>query len=469
MENEAQLGFTTLEEELTLSELNITGKIPGWLSGTLIRDGFSKWEVGKENCRHWFDGFAMLHKFEFNDGCVSYSNKFLESEAYKKAMTSGQFTFSEFAIEPTDSYLGRVFLRLAQRFTDNAAVNVAKIGSSYVAMTETPLRVEYNPQTLETIGRFVYDDDVYGHFATAHPHIDSNGDLIEYLTKFTTSSTYNLYRIKAGSKKRKLIASLPIEEPVYYHSFSITENYIIIAEFPLVLNPLKLIFSGKPLIDILTWKPEKGTRFLVIDKHNGNLVGTYISETCFGYHHINAFEKEGEIIVDLIIYKDSQIVDAGYLERFKSGIYTMPIPELRRYHLYLNTTHITYDLLSTDFVEFPRINYNKYNGKEYSFIYGMSSNNSSGFLNHLKKIDILKKNSKMWYEEGCYAGEPVFVEAPHATEEDDGVVLSVVLDTNNKNAFLLVLDAQSFNELARVEVPHHIPFGAHGQYYENLH
>jgi beta,beta-carotene 9',10'-dioxygenase len=63
----------------------------------------------------------------------------------------------------------------------------------------------------------------------------------------------------------------------------------------------------------------------------------------------------------------------------------------------------------------------------------------------------------------------VFVARPDSfQEEDDGVVLSVVLDSNKGNSFLLVLDAKSFEEIARAEVPHHIPFGFHGQYYEDI-
>ena len=48
--------------------------------------------------------------------------------------------------------------------------------------------------------------------------------------------------------------------------------------------------------------------------------------------------------------------------------------------------------------------------------------------------------------------------------EDGGVVLSVVLDATAGRSFLLVLDAGSFEELARADAPHHIPFGFHGQY-----
>ena len=74
--------------------------------------------------------------------------------------------------------------------------------------------------------------------------------------------------------------------------------------------------------------------------------------------------------------------------------------------------------------------------------------------------------AKTWSEDGCYPGEGVFVPSPDARSADDGVVLSVILDAAVERSFLLVLDAGSFDELARAEVPHHIPFGFHGQHFD---
>ena len=67
--------------------------------------------------------------------------------------------------------------------------------------------------------------------------------------------------------------------------------------------------------------------------------------------------------------------------------------------------------------------------------------------------------------QGLYPGEPVFVPAPNATAEDDGVLLSVVLDIANDVSFLLVLDAATLEEKARAEAPHAIPFHFHGNYF----
>jgi carotenoid cleavage dioxygenase-like enzyme len=35
-----------------------------------------------------------------------------------------------------------------------------------------------------------------------------------------------------------------------------------------------------------------------------------------------------------------------------------------------------------------------------------------------------------------------------------------------QNSFLLILNAQSFDQLANVELPYHLPFDFHGQYFD---
>ncbi len=45
------------------------------------------------------------------------------------------------------------------------------------------------------------------------------------------------------------------------HSFGLTERLIVLAEFPYVVNPLRLAASGRPYIENYRWKPELGTRF----------------------------------------------------------------------------------------------------------------------------------------------------------------------------------------------------------------
>ena len=53
------------------------------------------------------------------------------------------------------------------------------------------------------------------------------------------------------------------------HAFGMSERYLILAEYPLRVNPLKLAFSGKAFIKNYRWQPERGTRFQVIDRETG--------------------------------------------------------------------------------------------------------------------------------------------------------------------------------------------------------
>jgi beta,beta-carotene 9',10'-dioxygenase len=103
-----QLGFTSLEREIAIEQLPIEGEIPHWLSGTLIRNGPAKFEVGRQSYNHWFDGLAMLHKFSFTKGRVSYANRFIRSEAYKKAEETGKISYREFATDPCRSIFKKV-------------------------------------------------------------------------------------------------------------------------------------------------------------------------------------------------------------------------------------------------------------------------------------------------------------------------------------------------------------------------
>ena len=468
MTNKFQLGFSTLEDELQLENLPVKGTVPQWLSGTLIRNGPAKFEVGKEKFQHWFDGLAMLHKFSFNNGKVSYANKFLESKAYKSATETGKISYKEFATDPCRSIFKRVSSMFSHQFTDNANVNITKIASHFVAMTETPLPIEFDPQTLKTIGVFSYNDKLDAGITTAHPHYDfERSEIVNYVTKISRASSYNIYKITDGTNCRDVICSVSVEEPAYMHSFGMTENHIILVEFPFAVKPLDLLLSGKPFIENFSWKPNRGTRFIVINRKNGNLVGTYKSESFFAFHHVNAFEKEGEIFVDVVAYPDSSIINALYLDVLRgerSNI--IPLSQLRRYRIPLQGGSVQSDVISDEAIELPRINYKQYNTKDYRFVYGISTYGVNNFANRLIKVDISQKTSKNWSEEGCYPGEPVFVIAPNATNEDDGLVLSVVLDAPNHKSFLLILDAVTFEEIARAEVSHHIPFGFHGQYFE---
>lgn len=468
-----------LEEELSQRPLNITGKIPVWLTGTLIRNGPIKVTIDGKSNEHWFDGLAMLHAFTFDAGKVHYSNRFLRTDPYRTVFEKRSLCYDGFAADPCRFLFKRFFTLFdptAHLGVHNANVNVTKLADDYVALTEVPLPVKFDLQTLATLGVLDYQDQLPKDkcFESAHPHHDGKrGETLNYITQFGCNSCYTLYRIEDGTTTRKTIADIPVDKPAYMHSFAMTENYVIITEFPLVVNPIDLVIERKAFIKNFTWQPQRGTRFIVVDRSSGTVVGEYMTKPFFAFHHANAFEDGDSIHIDICTYEDADVIIKGALNIDSRHIRNVLFPtKLERFSLSLKSTAITSEVLLASPNEFPRIN-SCLDGKPYRYLYltGLSKyafgqeevvNSSS-----LYKFDVVSKKLLEWAEEGCLPGEPVFVSAPDAKDEDEGVVLAVIIDHLRKDSFLLVLDAKSFQELGRARAPHIIPEGFHGQFYRS--
>jgi beta,beta-carotene 9',10'-dioxygenase len=451
-------GFDSLDRETRLERLPLQGRLPDWLQGSLVRTGPAKWEVGNQTMNHWFDGFAMLHRFGIADGQVSYANRFLQTKAYRAAKEKGEIVYSEFATDPCRSLFARVFSMFSPKLTDNANVNLVKLGERYITMTETPIPVEFDGETLETAG-IAYKPP--GMLTTAHPHLDrSSGGMLNYAAKIGPRNRYRFFHVPADGNKPNVIGELPVKEPAYMHSFGLTERWLVLAEFPLVVNPISIPLSGRPYIENYRWKPELGTRFSLIDRNTGEATGPFETDAFFCFHHVNAYEENGSVVVDACTYGNAQIVEDLYLDRLREGK-PADRAEMRRFTIDLASRKVAHEQLAEG-LELPRINYGTNNERPYRYAWGIDA--ESGWLDRIVKVDTNGGTAAAWGEDGCSPGEPVFVAAPDSDAEDAGVLLSVVFDSRSGNSFMLVLDAAEMTELARAEAPHHIPYGFHGQF-----
>jgi carotenoid cleavage dioxygenase-like enzyme len=464
-------GFLSQDRTQDEIALTVIGTLPEWLSGTLLRNGPALFQFPNGSMRHFFDGLALLHRFDFKGNQVTYSSRFLESDAYKRALKFGRCSSEEFATGPKKSLIERISGLLSPRLTDNANVNIAPLSGRLAALTETTHQLLFDPRTLAVQGEMKYTDNIRGQLTTAHPHYDfTRRELINLIVNVSKTCHYQIYALKDGDSSRRLVASLPTKNPAYIHSFAITKRYVILEEFPLLLEPLSLAFSGKAYIENYQWHPERATRFLVIDRDNGALLGTFPFHVAFAFHQINAFERDDEVVVDISLYEDSSIIQAFYFSEIEKPNHRFPRARVERIRINLNKNTISGETLFKEPFEFARLNYRRNNGNCYRYAYGASQtvqpDSDRDFLNLLTKLDTETLTSKTWSSEGCYPGEPVFVARQSAADEDDGIVLSVILNTISSSSFLLCLDGKTFQELARAELPHPLSFGLHGIFME---
>eukprot|EP00057_Strongylocentrotus_purpuratus_P007791 XP_011662265.1 PREDICTED: beta,beta-carotene 15,15'-monooxygenase [Strongylocentrotus purpuratus] len=507
-----------IEEHPEGVQATIKGNIPGWLKGSLLRTGPGRFEIGESKYKHFFDGLALLHRFTFDNGSVKYYSRYLDSDAYKAAMKENRIVYTEFGTagfpDPCLNIFSRAMSTFLTRlkFTDNANVNWVRSGDQFYTITETPLIQKIDPVTLEKEETVDISKIISVFTGTAHPHQSADGTIYNLGVNFGARSTYNLIKLPPPTEGNHAITNESITKeasialtisttdtyPSYSHSFFMTPNYFVLVEQPLYINMIKLAslaVMGYSFLDVLEFCPDKPTRFHVVRRSDTVPVATkYITEAQFFFHQINAFEKEGHIVIDMCSYKDNEIMKRLYLKTLEEeGLVDVGV-QCKRYYLpidvegfqpgdtvstlHKNETTAYMESEGTIFckpfvlcdvgIELPRINYEKYNGQPYQYVYGVLGTGEHD--NRIAKIDVEAGTSKIWYEDGCYPSEPVFIGTPEGQEEDDGVVLSTVLNFNEGGSpFLVVLDAKTFTELGRAELPiKDMAYAIHGFFAEGI-
>uniref|UniRef100_A0A3Q4BE69 Uncharacterized protein n=1 Tax=Mola mola TaxID=94237 RepID=A0A3Q4BE69_MOLML len=500
----------------------VSGSIPSWLQGTLLRNGPGLFSVGNTEYNHWFDGMSLIHSFTFSNGEVTYRSKFLRSETYKRNIKANKIVVSEFGTmiypDPCKNIFSRALTHLSNvipDFTDNNLINIIRYGQDYYASSEVNYINQIDPATLETVGRVNYRNHIALNLATAHPHYDNEGNTYNMGTSIMGMGRpkYVIFKVPADAsdkehKKPALrnvpqVCSIPFRStlfPSYFHSFGMTENYIVFVEQPFKLDIVKLAtayFRGANWGNCLKFCKDDITLFHIIDRKTGKAVSTrYYGDALVVFHHINAYEEDGHVVFDVITYKDSSLYDMFYIRNvrqdtsnFVESNQKFCPPVSQRFVVPLNvnkdsptgTNLVTltdttakavmqddgsiYCQPDTIFqgLELPGINYN-FNTKKYRYFYG-SRVEVSPHPYKLAKIDIVTRKNIEWKQDLCFPSEPVFVASPGAVEEDDGVILSSVISPDpNISPFMLILDAKTFTEIARASIPASIHLDLHGQF-----
>ncbi|MCO8246484.1 MULTISPECIES: carotenoid oxygenase family protein [unclassified Haladaptatus] len=461
----SSIGFRSLTDEID-HDCSVTGTLPDWLSGTLIRNGPGAFEMAGSSVDHWFDGLAMLHAFTFGDG-VTYRNRFVHSDAYRSAR-EGNFE-SGFATGNT-TLRDRLKAFFFEKPYDNANIIAERIGDDYLALTELPRWVAFDPDTLETLGHVQYDGpEPAGNLACAHLKRDPVTDeLVNFETSFGRNCHYHVHSIPSATD-REHICSIPVDEPAYMHSFALTPNYVVLTEFPFVVNPLDFIKPGSqgPFIENFTWKPERGTRFFVIDRRRGTVVAALRTEAFFGFHHANAYEDDGEIVLDLETVPDATAIEVLYLDNLRDGNFGGLSGRLERFRVDPESETVERERMY-DGTALPTTSPDRW-CRKHRYVYAQSPDpQMTTWPEAIAKIDTETHRAVEFADEGNYLGEPIFVPNPDGERVDDGVILTLSLDPATERSSLIVVDGESLAELARAEVPHPIPFDFHGRFFPEL-
>jgi beta,beta-carotene 9',10'-dioxygenase len=456
--------FRRSPEVHNATEAVITGSLPDWLRGELVRTCPAVFEAVRWQAGHWFDGLCMIYAFRIGSASIGFQSRLLESEAAGE-ISGGPTRLGSFGTSTGRSLLQRL-VQPIQRITDNTNVNVVKMGDDLVALTEGDKQVRLDARSLRALGTVEYErDELTGTVAGAHPHFDiERGQVVNFATKFGLDGIVSIYEHAAAQRSRKVVASWRTSLVPYLHSFGLTPAHAVLVAHPLLVEPLKMLWSNRGFIDHFRWRPEEGTRLVVMNRATGALA-QYEADPLFVFHTVNAFEAGKDTVLDVLAYPNAEIMSALRVDRMVERLPDLR-PSLVRMIMSPGKTRAEVETLSDGGFEFPSTNYRRVNGRDYRFVWGAADGPQpdGSYASSIVKFDLQTKQSRAFGDGDRIYGEPVFVARPGATDEDDGVLLSVGTSQRAETSALAVIDARTMDLLASAEVPSAIPLGFHGSF-----
>ncbi|KAM3579477.1 hypothetical protein VKS41_007934 [Umbelopsis sp. WA50703] len=366
------------------------------------------------------------------------------------------------------------------------AVNYPGVNNPKVVtmLTDSNRIVDLDWKTLEPKELYNYskfNPKFEGMLSAAHPCVDPNtNETWQFVTVMGQNPGYNVFTISDASPEGELVGFVPAKS-AYIHSSFLTENYYVLCVPPYYVNGRELM-EKRNIVGALHFDKDAPSQFFVFDRRQRKQVATYEAPAFFFFHSINAYDNGTDLFLDVIGYEDTSIVQGIYFANLTqkaplSSKFTAP--DIRRYILSDVSSNAAGSSrqASLSFLakgvapELPRVNDANY-CRPYTYFYAANTADQKTeygiFSDSVSKTNVETGESWIWKEEDCRPGEPIFIADPEGQDEDDGVLLSVVLDERKAESFLIVLNAKTMQEIARAQVHSVIPFGFHGAFMSQL-
>lgn len=458
----------------------VRGTIPPALSGTLYRNGPGRLERGGQWVHHPFDGDGMITALRFSGGTALLRNRFVRTEGWLAEEQSDRFLYR--GVFGTQKPGGAPANAFDLRLKNIANTHVVRLGDQLLALWEAAEPHALDPDTLETrglsrLGGLLKKGEAF----SAHPRFDPghHGEprMVNFGVKAGPRSTVRLMEFAvdddpaAGVKAGQLLSERrdSFNGFAFLHDFAITPNWAVFLQNAIAFNPLPYVTGHKGAAQCLQSKPGGQAKFWLIPRDSGAFAGQspriIDAPDGFVFHHLNAWEDQGAVVVESVYYSDFPSI--GPDDDFRSINFEL-LPEglLEQCRIDLSDGSISTTRLSERCCEFAMVNpHCEGLPSRYAWMAVAERETGNDPLQAIKKLDLQTGERLVWSAAPRgFVSEPVMVPRPGSTAEDDGWVLVLIWNGARCGSDLVILDAADLGEQAVVELPLAIPYGLHGSW-----
>lgn len=428
-----------VHEEVTVTDLRVTGTIPTELSGRYLRNGPNPAGTVDERSYHWFLGHGMVHGVRLDDGQAKwYRNRWVRTQDVCAVLGGTP--------PPSDWPDGHA------SFSANTSV-IGHAGRTFAIVEGGSAPVELSDE-LDTI-RVSNFAGTLPHAFSAHPKRDPKTGELHVMAYYWAWGNQVQYLVVGTDGRVRKHVDIPLPGGPMLHDMAITEKYALVFDLPCVFN---LDSAMKGVRFPYFWDHNYEARIGLLPREGAASDIRWVSiDPCYFFHPMNAYDDGDEVVLDAV--RHPRVFDRDRRGPNEGD------PVLTRWRLNAKTRASTATVVDDHPQEFPRIN-ESLMGHRYRF--GYSSGIGTGFAQDtLIKTDVAAGSVERRTDQPRFGyGEPVFVARDGAKAEDDGWVLALRHDTANDTSDLAIFDAQAITDdpVAVVHLPVRVPNGFHGNW-----
>ncbi len=450
--------FQDLRREHDFLRLEVEGRLPPELDGTLFRNGPALLTRFGEPYGHLFDGDGAVVAVRLSGGAAWGAVRLVQTRHLLEEQKAGRALFASYGTPGP--------VRSLARLRNPANTSVLLWQGRLFALNEGGLPVELSATDLSTVGERSLVDFGMRTFS-AHPRrVVERGATYNFGMRWGARPTIDLFELPDSGPARRL-GSLRIAGNSLVHDFAATPRHLIFLIPPLRLALIPTLLGHSTFSRNLHWHPEEGTEVLVVPIDEPQRAHRIRTEPFFQWHLANAFEQGDTLCVDLVRYPDFST--NRWVRDLGGGRIAEPMDgKLHRATIDLRRGDLLLQQLSPLGCEFPQVA-PQVVGREHRFVYLLAQSPTAAANldppDLIARLDLeTREVHRFKLDAHQLASEAMFVASREARGEDCGLLLSLVYDGMRDASFLAVFDARTLGDgpLARVWFPQPLPFTFHG-------
>ncbi len=434
---------------------DVEGVLPAELLGDYYKIGPGTKECFGRALAHYFDGDAYALRFSFRPTGVELSARFVDTRERREEQSAGRMLYHEFGTAAPRGAKGR---------KNQPNINFLPHQGGILALSEggAPVRLT---RELATSGEERFAGTLPKNVSfSAHPKASGDGkETFAFGIHQSISRALKLFRVD-GARLVELY-SLNQKDVAMIHDMGLSASHCLFLIPPAIFKLTDLVLGRAPLASALEYDAKKPLRLLVLDRQGKAAPWELALPAHLVFHHACAVEEGDELVIHAMLAKDGSLLEtiANWQAPAATGVALPGLFEIR-----VNTRERRLvglrELVAA--VDFPVINPRTLGGRT-RFVYAASMGTGADpfAFTGVVKVDLTTgRQLRYRLNPAQQCGEPLFVPAAGATEEDQGHLLVQGYDELRDESFLDVLDATGLQRQARVWCGQYFPLGFHGTF-----